>query len=264
MKQLNFVFLGTTAFSYTLLEMLLNNNLKPKAVYTLPQVFDISYSEKPVANVNYADIKGLSEQHGIRCMVLEDKTETDFSVYYDELKNFDLDLILVLGWYYMLPKRIRALSRLGAWGIHASMLPEYAGGAPLVWAMIDGKKETGVTLFQLSDGVDDGDIIMQEPIEIKDSDTIKELYDRVTDVSKDILKDALTHIDKLVFTPQTKRDIKVYPQRSPADGELDLNQPAKVLYNFIRAQSCPYPGAFIKTKDGKKLVIEKARIETMD
>lgn len=264
MKSLKYVFLGTTSFSYQLLEMLLENNIKPSAVYTLPQSFEISYSAKPVLNYNHADIKGLSDKHGIPCIVLKEKSETNLSVYYDELKAFDLDLILVLGWYYMIPKTIRALSKMGAWGIHASLLPQYAGGAPLVWAIIEGMKETGVTLFKLSDGVDDGDIICQASLEIKSSDTIKELYTRATVASKDILKYALTHFDKVTFKPQIKSEINVYPQRCPDDGELDLTQSAEVLYNFIRAQSSPYPGAFIKTKDGKKLVIEKARVESLE
>jgi len=69
------------------------------------------------------------------------------------------------------------------------------------------------------------------------------------------------NITSIVFTPQDKEKIKIYPQRKPDDGELDLTKSAEELYNFIRAQSSPYPGAFIRTKDGKKLIIEKARIE---
>jgi methionyl-tRNA formyltransferase len=161
----------------------------------------------------------------------------------------------------MVPKKIRDIATYGTWGIHASMLPNYAGGAPLVWAIINGETETGVTLFKLDDGVDDGDIIEQEIIVIENVDTIKEVYEKVIIVSKTILLKALKNISKIVFKPQDKSKIKVFPQRKPQDGELDLTKPAQEIYNFIRAQSSPYPGAFIKTSDGKKLIIEKARIE---
>ena len=70
--------------------------------------------------------------------------------------------MLILGWFYKVPKSIRDLSKLGAWGIHASLLPKYAGGSPLTWAIINGEKQTGITLFRLDDGIDDGDIISQK------------------------------------------------------------------------------------------------------
>lgn len=264
METINYVFLGTTTFSYHMLEMLISIKCKPQAVFSLPKIFNISYSKHPVLNHTHANMEALCKAHHIPFYEASKKTETNLSSYYDELKSLKLDLILVLGWYYKVPRKIRDLAKMGAWGIHASLLPDYAGGAPLVWAMIEGQRETGVTLFRLDDGVDDGDIISQQSIEIKHSDTIKELYERATSVSKVILHDALMHLDTLRFTPQIKEKIKVYPQRSPKDGEIDLSQPANTLYNFIRAQSSPYPGAFIKTTDGKKLVIEKVRVEALE
>ena len=127
--------------------------------------------------------------------------------------------------------------------------------------MINGEKETGVTLFRLADGVDDGDIIAQKSFPIDHSDTIKEVYKKALINSKDILTDFVTNPEKIVFTPQNKNKIEVYPQRKPDDGAIDLNWDSEKLYNFIRAQSAPYPGAFIKTSDGKKLYVEKAYVE---
>ena len=66
--------------------------------------------------------------------------------------------MLFIGWYYIVPKSLRSLAKYGAWGIHASLLPKYAGGAPLSWAIINGEKKTGVTLFKLESGIDNGDI----------------------------------------------------------------------------------------------------------
>jgi len=172
------------------------------------------------------------------------------------------DVILALGWYYMVTSKIRNLAKYRAWGIHASLLPKYAGGAPLVWAMINGEKESGVSLFRLDDGVDDGDIIAQKKFEIADSDSIKQVYDKATKCSIEMLDRILKNPDKIKFKPQDKEQIEIYPQRKPDDGVIDFKWDSQRIYNFIRAQSSPYPGAFIKTVDGKKLVIEKARIES--
>ncbi|MEI2738969.1 MAG: formyltransferase family protein [Chitinophagaceae bacterium] len=254
------VFLGATQFSRELLLHLLNNQIKPERLFTIPQEFNISYSDTKVRNYNYANLPEIAAQHGITCYEVESTTGKRISDYYDDLAALQPDVILVMGWYYMVPKKIRDIARYGTWGIHASMLPKYAGGAPLVWAIINGEKETGVSLFKLDDGVDDGDIIAQQVIPIAFEDSIQEVYAKVTEASKGILVSALQNIERIKFTPQDKSKIEVWPQRKPEDGEIDLSWPAERIYNFIRAQSPPYPGAFIKTADGKKIIIEKAKM----
>ncbi len=254
------VFLGATKFSEELLFHLIENKVIPRALFTIPREFDISYSQSKVKNYNYSDLEQLAGQHHIPCYLVN-SSDKKITSYINVLEEIKPDVILVMGWYYMVPKRVRDLATYGAWGIHASMLPDYAGGAPLVWAIINGETETGLTLFRLDDGIDDGDIIAQEKILIAENDSIKEVYENVTKLSKDILLRSLCNISGIQFKSQDKSKIKIYPQRRPEDGEIDLTKPAKDLYNFIRAQSSPYPGAFIKTSDGKKLVIEKARIQ---
>lgn len=255
------VFLGATKFSLKILDALGQLNLLPSLVFGIPQSFNISYSKKKVVNSNYSDLSYFANKHKIPFHLVNSekgKRITDFKKQIAEIKP---DVILVMGWYYMVPFEIRELARLGAWGIHASMLPKYAGGAPLVWAMINGEKETGVTLFRLEDGVDDGDIIAQCPIKISSQDTIKTLYRKVEKESIKILKESLENPNEVVFQKQNKELIQVYPQRSPKDGEINLELSSEDLFNFIRAQSSPYPGAFIRTVDNKKLIIEKVRIE---
>jgi len=255
------VFLGATNFSSELLKHLLDNALKIERVFTIPQEFSISYSDKKVRNYNYANLHELAGQYNIPCHEIESGEGKRITDYYDELIALQPDVILVLGWYYMVPKKIRDTARYGAWGIHASLLPKYAGGAPLVWAIINGETETGVTLFKLDDGVDDGDIIAQQKIPISYTDTIREVYAKATEASKAILFNTLTNSSDIRFTSQDKSKIEIWPQRSPDDGEIDLDWPAEKIYNFIRAQAPPYPGAFIRTADGKKIIIEKAAMK---
>ena len=256
------IFFGATKFSEEVLTHLIENDITPSCLFTIPQEFSISYSSTKVKNYNYSELEIIANKNHIPCYYIESsESGKKTNDYFDIINEIKPDVILIMGWYYMVPKKIRDITTYGTWGIHASMLPNYAGGAPLVWAIINGETETGVTLFKLDDGVDDGDIIDQEIIVIENVDTIKEVYEKVIIVSKTILLKALKNISKIVFKPQDKSKIKVFPQRKPQDGELDLTKPAQELYNFIRAQSSPYPGAFIKTSDGKKLIIEKARIE---
>jgi methionyl-tRNA formyltransferase len=256
------IFLGATAFSSALLNHALKNGFPIAAIFSIPRSFSISYSHEPVVNTNFVDLSPIAEAHGIPFHWINSGLKNGRLIdFKDKIKNLEPDLILVLGWYYKVPAAIRKLARYGAWGIHTSLLPRYAGGAPLVWSMIAGEKETGVTLFRLDDGVDSGDIIMQESFPINLEDTIKEVYHKATESSMKILIKALHRIDEIEFTPQDRKKIEIYPQRKPSDGEIDWSKPALEIYNFIRAQSEPYPGAFVRTCDNKKLVIEKARIE---
>ncbi|GJQ64343.1 MAG: hypothetical protein SCALA702_33960 [Melioribacteraceae bacterium] len=256
------IFLGCTKFSERILRNLLEENLTIEAIFTIPEKFDISYSEKKVRNYNYSNIGKIAEDHKIPCYLVDSgENGKKMNDYHDIISEINPDVILVMGWYYMVPKKIRNLAKYGAWGIHASLLPKYAGGAPLVWAMINGEEEAGVSLFKLDSGVDDGDIIMQRKFPIDRNDTIKEVYEKATIASEEILAETFGDFENIKFTVQDKSKIEVYPQRSPEDGEIDLSWDAERIYNFIRAQAPPYPGAFIRTTDGNKIYIDKARLE---
>lgn len=260
-KNLNIILLSCTKFGGDLANKLIKNGYTFSCIFSTPIDFDISYSEKPVKNYNFFNFNEFCKTHSIKYYEINKATGQTLSTYNNIIKELEPDIILVLGWYYMVPKKIRDLAKKGAWGIHASLLPNYAGGAPLVWAIISGEKETGVTLFQLSDGVDDGNIIEQRKFSITELDSISSVYKKATKASELVLIKAMKNFDSVKFHPQDKGSIKVYPQRAPSDGEINLNLSAKEMYDFVRAQSSPYPGAFIKTVDNKKLIIEKARIE---
>ena len=146
-------------------------------------------------------------------------------------------------------------------GIHALLLPDYSGGAPLVWAIINGEKKTGVTFFYFDEGVDSGDIIAQEEIDIYENDTIKTLYEKAELTGKNIL---IKYLPLLAVNqaPRIKQDEskrRIFPQRKPSDGEIDWNWESKRIKNFIRAQTKPYPGAFTLINN-KKIIIWDADI----
>lgn len=237
-ERVRIVFVGTTAFGLRILKA-----VQPHVVGAVaaPQTFSISYRPGGVTNVRHADIPGHCAESGIPCALLE----TGMADLLPQIRAWKPDPFLVAGWFHMIPKAWREIAP--AYGLHASLLPDYAGGAPLVWAMINGEKKTGITLFQLGDGVDDGPIVAQAETDILPDDTIATLYDRIEDlavglVGGDIL--SLPHI------PQDFSKRRVFPQRGPEDGEIDWSWTAEQVHNFVRAQTKPYPGAFSKI-DGK-------------
>jgi len=252
------VFLGATQFSKEMLLCLIQHGIKVKAVFSIPEEFNISYNSERMKNYNYADLRSVSAKHNIDYFEVDSvpgKRLMDYREIFERLKP---DLILVLGWYYMIPEKIRMSAKYGAWGIHASLLPRYAGNAPLVWAIVNGEKRTGVTLFKLGNGVDDGDIILQRAFPIAFKDTISNVYEKATIYSKEMIVGVLDNIQNITFTPQDKTKIEVYPPRTHRDGVIDLKKYAVEIYNYIRAQTKPYPGAFSYI-NGKKIIFWKVR-----
>lgn len=252
------VFLGCTKFSEELLKSLLNNKFEISAIFTIPKEFLVRGNEK-VVNSNFVDLSLIAEENNIPLYYVNETNK--LSSYTKIIKEIAPDIILVLGWYYIVPKVIREIPKYGACGIHASLLPKYAGWAPLVWAIINGERETGVTFFQFDDSIDGGDIISQVSFDINYEDTIKEVYIKATEKSSEILINILPKLNNIEFKKQDKSKLEIWDKRTQDDGEIDLSKSPEEIYNFVRAQSNPYPGAFIKTDDGKRLIIEKIRLE---
>ena len=254
-------FFGCTAFSERILKTLIDcNQHQVVAIFSIPREFSISYSKTPVVNTNYVDLKPYAKKMDLPFYEVNSIKGQRINDYEQKLIELKLDVLLVMGWYYMVPKNIRSLTKYGAWGIHASLLPDYAGGAPLVWAMIEGATKTGVTLFILSDGVDDGDIIEQIDFSIEEDETINEIYEKATLASQLIIKKVFGNpAYKVKPKQQDKAKIKIYPQRSEVDGEINWDWPVEKIRNFIRAQTKPYPGAWTII-NGKKIILWDATI----
>jgi methionyl-tRNA formyltransferase len=251
-------FFGATGLGYDCCRHIIEKNLaEVSAIFTTPKIFSISYSEKPVTNVNFADFHELGNQYGIPVIEVTGKMNS----YTESVRQYHPDFLLVVGWYYMIPKSIRDIAPKGCAGFHASLLPKYRGGAPLVWAMINGEKETGITFFYFDDGIDSGDIIAQKKFSIGENETIKDLLKKTTLHTLEITEEFIPRIDR-GNAPRTKQDesLATYvPQRKPDDGEINWTWNTERIKNFIRAQTKPYPGAFTLI-NGKKITIWEADI----
>ena len=172
----------------------------------------------------------------------------------------DYDLGFVCGWYWLLTEAEVGAEAAPLYGIHNSLLPAYRGGAPLVWAMIDGVAELGSTLFRLTSGMDDGPVVTQVRHALGPEETIAD----VTAAIEAAYLAALPGLWPAIVAgtaPGAMQDeaaATYSAQRRPEDGRINWQHPAADLHNFIRAQSAPYPGAFTHL-DGSRITIDRAR-----
>jgi len=172
------------------------------------------------------------------------------------------DLIISVNFDQIFKKEIINITEKGCINIHASLLPEYRGRAPFNWAILKGEKETGITVHYINEGIDTGEIIMQEKIEIKKTDYIADILERVKQKYPEMINKSVDLIgnDEVEPVKQEKENGSYYGKRTPADGLIDWSQSVTDIYNLIRAVSHPYPGAFTYLSD-EKVFIWRAEVE---
>ena len=152
---MNLVFIGSSHFALRCLETCLAlPEVQIVGIVTSPKKFSISYRPSGVTNVLHQDLVEFAHSHAIPIITL--MCTMNEPGLLEKIIEWKPNAFLIAGWYHMIPKRWREVAP--AYGLHASLLPDYSGGAPLVWAMINGEKKTCITLFQMDDGVDSGPI----------------------------------------------------------------------------------------------------------
>ncbi|MDB9718188.1 methionyl-tRNA formyltransferase [Candidatus Pelagibacter sp.] len=255
---MNFIFIGSGKFGLKCLRTCLKiPNLSLKTILTIPESFNISYNSKPIKNILHVDFKKIANDLSIPLKVL--KNSMNDPGLLEEVISLKPKFLIVAGWYHMIPKKW--LDKIPAYALHASLLPDYTGGAPLVWAIINGETKTGVTLFKMDNNIDSGPIIDQEECNITNDDTIKTLYTRIEISAVNLLKNSLSKIirKKINFKIQDNSKRRIFPQRKPEDGLIDWKWRSIEIDRFIRAQTKPYPGAYT-ILNNSKLHIWKAEI----
>jgi methionyl-tRNA formyltransferase len=171
-----------------------------------------------------------------------------------------LDLLFAVSWRYLIPATVYRRPRLGSFVFHDSLLPAYRGFSPTVWSMINGEDHTGVTLFEMADSVDEGDIIAQKCVPIGADDTITTVIEQVTQTYLDLLEQNLDQIMQGVAPrwPQDHSRATYTSKRLPEDNQIDWMASTASIYNLIRAVTRPYPGAYTYLC-GQKLNIWSAK-----
>lgn len=257
-KDLRIVFMGTPEFAVESLKSLVEGGYNVVAVVTQP--------DKPVGRhqdtLQAPPVKQYALEQGLPVLQPVKMKDPEFV---EQLRGFRADLQVVVA-FRMLPEVVWAMPRFGTFNVHAALLPQYRGAAPINWAVINGETQTGVTTFFLDHDIDTGRIIMQEPFAIPDDADVEYVYDGLMHLGAGI---ALKTIDKLIAADGNidsisqdelvagQQELHHAPKIFKETCRISFGLPAKKVYDFIRGLS-PYPGAWteIQKEGGKAQVLK--------
>ncbi|MGB3182675.1 MAG: methionyl-tRNA formyltransferase [Cyclobacteriaceae bacterium] len=242
MHDLRIIFMGTPEFAVPSLQILVENQLNVVAVITAP--------DKPKGRgrkVATSPVKDYAVQQGIPVL---QPTNLKSETFQAELRSYEANLQVVVA-FRMLPEAVWNMPAIGTFNLHASLLPQYRGAAPINWAIINGEKETGATTFFLKHEIDTGNIIFREKEPIHDDDTAGSLYGRLMHMGAKLVHKTVKAIEMGGYPqePQTAEgELKAAPKIFKETCEIDWKRPASELYDFIRGLS-PYPAAWTRVND---------------
>src|SRR6202011_5006187 len=163
----------------------------------------------------------------------------------DLLQKLAPDCIIIIAYGQLIPASLLKITKLGWINLHASLLPKYRGAAPINWAIANGETETGLTTMRIDAGMDTGDILLQEEIDIAPEETAPELNESMAEAGAPLMIDTLRGLDegKLIPRPQNSDEATYAPLLKKEDGRIDWNRPAQEIYNRMRGFA-PWPGAY--------------------
>ncbi|MEQ9229066.1 MAG: methionyl-tRNA formyltransferase [Cyclobacteriaceae bacterium] len=236
-KSLRIVFLGTPEFAVESLRVLVENKVDIVAVVTAP--------DKPKGRGKQLGTTPVKDYAVEQNLPVLQPTNLKSPVFLEELASYKADLQIVVA-FRMLPEVVWSMPPLGTFNLHASLLPQYRGAAPINWAIINGEKETGVTTFFLKHEIDTGKIIFQEKEPIHSDDTVGSLYDRLMKKGGQLVLQTVQAIEGGDYPEEEQvanTTLKHAPKIFREDCEIDWNRSSEEIRNFVRGLN-PYPGAW--------------------
>jgi len=243
--KMKIVFMGTPEFAVESLNILIENNYEVVGVVTMP--------DKPSGRghkLQFSAVKQYALEHNLPVLQPEKLKDESFL---SELKNLNADLQIVVA-FRMLPEVVWNMPTFGTFNLHASLLPQYRGAAPINWAIINGERETGATTFFLTHEIDTGKIIIQEKIAIAETDNAGIVHDKLMAMGAKMVKKTvdllmegkIEGIDQSQFmTPEI--ELKPAPKIFRETCEIDLSGSVENVHDFVRGLS-PYPTAWIEVQ----------------
>jgi methionyl-tRNA formyltransferase len=244
------VFMGTPDFAVPSLKILIENNYNVVGVITAP--------DKPAGRGLQSRISPIKKFAIERELDILQPEKLKSESFINELKSLNADLQVVVA-FRMLPEVVWSMPPLGTFNLHASLLPQYRGAAPINWAIINGEKETGATTFFLQQQIDTGKIIFRDKIAIRNDETAGELHDELMVTGANLVLKTVKAIEQKNYTLQEQpigNNLKTAPKIFTETCKIDFKKPVNTIYNLIRGLS-PYPAAFTFFQD-KILKIYKA------
>ncbi|MEO8147992.1 MAG: methionyl-tRNA formyltransferase [Bacteroidia bacterium] len=244
-KSLRIIFLGTPEFAVESLKILVENNYEVVGVITSP--------DQPAGRglkIKESPVKQFALQHHLK--VLQPVKLSD-PLFLEEVKQLQADLQIVVA-FRMMPESLWSMPHLGTFNLHASLLPQYRGAAPINRAIMNGEQETGVTTFFLKHEIDTGNILFAERVQISENETAGELHDKLKTTGAQLVLKTMKAIESGSYNETVQQQIinnddplKTAPKIFKEDCEIDWSKGAIEIYNHIRGLS-PYPTAFFKIK----------------
>jgi methionyl-tRNA formyltransferase len=244
MEKLKIVFMGTPDFAVGILDTIYQKNYEIVGVITAP--------DKPAGRgqkVSTSAVKEYALEKNLRLLQPTNLKSEDFLA---ELKSLEANLQVVVA-FRMLPEVVWKMPKLGTFNLHASLLPEYRGAAPINWAIINGETKTGVTSFFIDDKIDTGAMILSKATEIGANETAGKLHDRMMHLGSETVLETLQLIEagKAITTLQENNpDVKTAYKLNKENCKIDWSQSGQTIFNLIRGLS-PYPAAWTFIKDGE-------------
>ncbi|QXG30137.1 bifunctional UDP-4-amino-4-deoxy-L-arabinose formyltransferase/UDP-glucuronic acid oxidase ArnA [Pseudomonas viridiflava] len=228
--------------------------------YHIAAVF--THADDPSEKTFFGSVAQLCAQHDIPVHAPEDPNHP---LWIERVGKLDPDFIFSFYYRQLLSEPLLACASKGAFNLHGSLLPRYRGRAPANWVLVNGERETGVTLHQMVKRADAGPIMAQQRVPISALDTALTLHGKLRKAAANLLSDALPLLarGRLPGMPQDESQATCFGRRTPADGLIDWARPAAQLNNLIRAVTQPYPGAFCPVGE-HKLIVWSARVEEAD
>jgi methionyl-tRNA formyltransferase len=246
------LFMGTPDIAAESLAALLGAGHEVCAVFTR--------RDKPVGRkqiLTAPPVKQLAVEHGIP--VYQPRTLRDGSSD-DIIRELAPDVVVVVAYGCLIPPQLLHIAKYGCINLHVSLLPKYRGSAPIQWSVLNGDAGTGVTIMQLDEGLDTGDILLVEPIAIDPEETSGELFDRVSTVGAKTLVTALEKLEAGALTPQKQDDTQatMAPPLTKDMAQFDFTQDAAHIHNWVRGMN-PWPVAWF-AQDGKRIKVLESRL----
>ena len=233
------VFMGTPDFAVASLDAILQAGYPIKAVVTVPDR-QTGRGQK----ITFSPVKEYALGHDLPLLQPEKLRDDDFLA---SLSSLDADLFVVVA-FRMLPKAVWSMPKMGTFNLHASLLPDYRGAAPINWAIINGETQSGATTFLLNERIDEGEILLQEKTDITPSDNAETLHDRLMNIGKNLVVKTIEGLADGTLQPHPQPAVET-PKNAPKifkdDCRIDWSKPGTEIVNFIRGLS-PYPAAFME------------------
>ncbi len=242
MENLRIVFMGTPEFAVGILDAILKNKYEVVGVITA--------ADKPAGrgqNIKYSAVKEFALEHNLTLLQPINLKEEAFL---SQLKSLNANLQVVVA-FRMLPEVVWKMPKLGTFNLHASLLPNYRGAAPINWAIINGEIKTGVTTFFIDDKIDTGAMILSRAIEIAPDENAGALHDRLMNIGCEAVVDTLSLIEKGNTTTTIQKEnenIKTAFKLNKENCKIDWSKSAQEIHNLIRGLS-PYPSSWSVFKD---------------